>query len=137
MTNYTVITNFRNKEKCIKLINGITDKGRTCYNFFNKPADPRNPDASPEEQMKALESVKDFYNNEHFKYLFEADLSGLKNAEKVILLLPAGTASHIEAGIAYGLGKPLILIGEAEKPDTLYLIFKERYKSIEDFLKTI
>ena len=61
----------------------------------------------------------------------------LKNAEKVILLLPAGNSVHIEAGVAYGLGKPLILIGEPEKPETLYLIFKESYKTIDEFLKTI
>ncbi len=83
--------------------------------------------------MKALESVENFYENEHFNHLFEQDQDGIKNVEKVIMLLPAGNATHIEAGIAYGLGKPLIFIGEAEKPETLYLIFKERYKTIEDF----
>ncbi len=59
------------------------------------------------------------------------------DTEKVIVLLPAGNSVHIEAGIAHGLGKQLILIGEPEKPETLYLIFKERHKTIEDFLKTI
>ena len=53
------------------------------------------------------------------------------------MLLPAGSSVHMEAGIAYGLGKPLILIGEPEKPETLYLVFNERYKSIDEFLKTI
>ncbi len=62
--------------------------------------------------MKAFENTKDFLNDKHFKKLFKKDLEGLKNAEKVIMLLPAGNSVHIEAGIAYGLGKPLILIGE-------------------------
>ena len=87
--------------------------------------------------MKAFEDVKDFFNNEHFQKTFEDDLEGLKNAEKVIMLLPAGNSVHMEAGIAYGLGKPLILIGEPDKPETLYLIFKEKYKTIDEFLKTI
>ncbi|MCX6765445.1 MAG: hypothetical protein NT136_00570 [Candidatus Moranbacteria bacterium] len=64
-------------------------------------------------------------------------MKGLEDCEKVIMLLPGGNSAHIEAGIAYGIGKPLILIGEPEKPDTLYLIFKERYKTIEKFLKSI
>jgi nucleoside 2-deoxyribosyltransferase len=81
--------------------------------------------------------VKDFHNDEYYKKVFEDDLEGLKNAEKVILLLPAGTSAHMEAGIAFGLGKPLILIGEAEKPETLYLVFKERYSTMEEFLATI
>ena len=101
------------------------------------PADPNNPNAHPENQMKAFENIKDFFNDEHFKKIFKRDLSGLKNAKKVIVLLPAGTSVHIEVGIAYGLGKPLILIGEPEKPESLYLIFKKRYKTMDEFLKTI
>ncbi len=134
MTDYTIISKFRNKEQCELLINKIEEKGKTCYNFCSTPADPKNPDAHPEEQMEVFESVEDFFNNDYHRYIFEKDLEGLKNADKVILLLPAGTSAHIEAGIAYGLGKPMILIGEPEKPESLYLIFKERYASIDEFI---
>jgi hypothetical protein len=137
MTDYTVVSKFRNKAEVERLINEIQKRGKTCYNFCFKPADPQNPKAPPEEQMKVFESVKDFFNDKYYKYVFENDLEGLKNAEKVILLLPAGISAHIEAGIAYGLGKPLILIGEPEKAESLYLIFKERYKTIEDFLNSL
>lgn len=137
MTNFTVITKYRNKELCDFLVEKIRKKGKTCYNFCDTPASPDMPDATTEEQMKAFEAVTDFQNDEHFKKLFTKDLDGLKNAEKVIMLLPAGNSVHIEAGIAYGLGKSLILIGEVEKPESLYLIFDERYESIDDFLKTI
>jgi hypothetical protein len=107
------------------------------FTFCELPADPNNADAHPEEQMKVFESVKDFHNNEYYKKVFEDDLQGLKNAKKVILLLPAGTSAHMEAGIAFGLGKPLILIGEPEKPETLYLVFNKRYKDMDEFLATI
>lgn len=137
MTDYTLISRFRNKEQCELLIQKLSEKGKTCYNFCALPADKNNSDAHPEEQMKVLESVKDFYNDEYFREIFEKDLKGLKNAEKVILLLPAGTSAHMEAGIAFGLGKPLILIGEPEKPETLYLVFNERYKDVNEFLLTI
>ncbi|MDP1619842.1 MAG: hypothetical protein Q8L11_03090 [Candidatus Moranbacteria bacterium] len=137
MTDYTLISRFRNKEQCELLIKKIEEKGKTCYNFCALPADPNNADAHPEEQMKAFESVKDFHNDQYYKKIFEDDLKGLKNAEKVILLLPAGTSAHMEAGIAFGLEKPLILIGEPEKPETLYLVFKERYKDMDEFLATI
>jgi hypothetical protein len=137
MTDYSIVSRFRNKNQIEILINGLSKKGKTCYNFLDVPSDPNNPEADVEEQMKNFESVKDFYNNDHFKYLFNRDLNALKNAEKIILLLPAGISAHIEAGIAYGLGKPLVLIGEPEKADTLYLIFSERYKTIDNFLKTI
>jgi hypothetical protein len=54
----------------------------------------------------------------------------------VILLLPAGTSAHIEAGIAFGLKKKLILIGIPEKPETLYFIFDEYYDTADDFLQS-
>jgi nucleoside 2-deoxyribosyltransferase len=136
-TDYTIISRFRNKSQCEALIEKIQKKGKTCYNFCAIPADPNNASAHPEEQMKAFESVKDFFNNEYFQYTFKEDLKGLKNADKVILFLPAGTSAHIEIGIAFGLGKPLILIGEPEKPESLYLIFKERYRNADEFLKSI
>ena len=137
MTDYTLISRFRNKEQCELLIQKLSEKGKTGYNFCAIPADQNNPDAHPEEQMRVLESVKDFYDDPYFKEVFETDLEGLKNAGKVILLLPAGTSAHIEAGIAFGLGKHLILIGKPEKPETLYLIFNERYSDMEEFLNTI
>lgn len=137
MTDYTIISKFRNKTNCNLLVKKLQEKGKTCYNFCDIPADLNNPDGNPEEQMKALESVGDFFNDKHFQETFKRDLEGLKNAEKVIMLLPAGNSVHVEAGIAYGLGKPLILIGEPEKPETLYLIFNEKYRTIDEFLKAI
>ncbi|HFC76792.1 MAG TPA: hypothetical protein ENJ27_01030 [Candidatus Moranbacteria bacterium] len=137
MTNYTILGKFRNKRNVENLIFELEKRGKSCYNFCDLPADRDNSDAEPEEQMKVHENTKDFYNDKYFQEIFRKDLNGLKNAEKVIVLLPAGNAVHIEAGIAYGLGKPLILIGEPEKPESLYLIFKERYNTVEDFLKTM
>ncbi len=87
--------------------------------------------------MATHEATENFYTDPHFIEMFRCDLDGLKNAEKVIMLLPCGNAAHIEAGIAYGLGKHLILIGEPEKPETLYLIFEERYLDEEEFLKSL
>jgi len=137
MTDYTILAKFRNKEQCEYLVKELEKRGKTCYNFCAKPADPHNPDGHPKDQMKAFESVKNFFEDAYFREVFEADLSGLKNANTVIVLLPAGNSVHIEAGIAYGLGKKLILIGEPEKPDSLYLIFNERYKTIGDFLENV
>jgi nucleoside 2-deoxyribosyltransferase len=135
-TDFTIVSRFRNKEQVEYLIGKLKEKGKSCYNFCAMPADQNNPDAHPEEQMKHHEGVKDFWNDSYFQEMFQRDLEGLKNADKVILLLPAGNSSHVEAGIAFGLGKPLILIGEPEKPESLYLIFKERYANMDVFLKT-
>ncbi len=137
MTDFTVLAKFRNKEKVKNLVKKIKARGYSCYNFSDTPADPKNPKADAESQMNNFEKTKNFFENDNFKYIFKKDLQGLKEAKNVIVLLPVGNSVHIEAGIAYGLGKKLILIGEPEKPESLYLIFKERYKTIEEFLKTI
>ena len=137
MTDYTVLGKYRNIENVRALIAAIRRKGKTCYDFTAKPADPSNPDACAAVQMDSLESHPDFLNDPVHRAHYEADLAGLKNAEAVVLLLPAGTSAHIEAGIAFGLGKRLILIGKPEKPETLYLIFDEYFDSVDDFLAAI
>ena len=136
-TDYTVISSYRNKDKVEHLVDEIRKRGFTCYDFCDEPADPNNRDAHPEEQMKVFEAKRDFHNDEHFQKLFKRDLAGLKDAGKVILLQPCGLSAHMEAGIAFGLGKPLIMIGEPMKPETLYLMFEERYENVEEFLASV
>ncbi len=137
MTEYTILTKFRNKEKFDSLFVWLGAKGKTCYNLFAIPADPKNSSGDVEDQMAVFESKDDFFNDTHFRMMFEQDLEWLKNAEKVIVLLPAWNSVHIEAGIAYGLWKKLILIGKPEKPESLYLIFDECYDTIDAFLDTL
>ena len=67
----------------------------------------------------------------------DGDVAAPEDAHTVVLLLPAGTSAHMEAGIASGLGKHLVLIGEPAKPETLYLIFDECFSSVGAFLETI
>ncbi len=137
MTDYMVIGKFRNKENVQKLVEAIRAKGKTCYDFAAKPAFPDTPDSSADDQMNALESHPDFLNDPLHKYHYEKDMEGLLNAETVVFLLPGGISAHIEAGIAHGKGKKVILIGEPEKAETLYYIFDEYYKTSEEFLESV
>ncbi len=136
-TDYMVIGRVRNAENILRLVKGIEDTGATCYHCLHKPVVPEAKHLAWEEQMDILESHEDFWNDPNHKNHFETDMNGLRNTETIVMLLPAGMATHMEAGVAYGLGKKLILIGEIEKPETLYLIFKERYPDIESFLESI
>ncbi len=52
----------------------------------------------------------------------------MENSDNFLLVLPAGKSAHIEAGIAYGLGKKCYAIGEYEVTDSLYLIFDRIFK---------
>lgn len=136
-TDYMVIGRVRNSENVLRLVRGIENKGYTCYNFLSKPTVPGKSHLSREEQMEILESHPDFWNDSFHKDHFQTDMNGLKNANTIVFLLPGGKAAHMEAGTAYGLGKKLILIGEVEKPETLYLMFDERYPDMDSFLASI
>ena len=130
-----VIGRVRNSENVNRLVKGIEDKGFTCYNFLSKATVPEAAHLSRAEQMEILESHTDFWNDPLHKHHYDTDMDGLKNADTVVMLLPAGLAAHMEAGAAYGMGKKMILIGEPEKAETLYLMFNERYPDIESFLE--
>lgn len=56
--------------------------------------------------------------------LFEQDLAELRASEHFVLVLPAGAAAHIEAGIAFGLGKRCWAVGPVDRSETLYRIFE-------------
>ncbi len=132
-----VIGRVRNHENITKLVEGIENKGFSCYNFLHKPAVPEAAHLPWEEQMKIMESHPDFRNDPVHREHFEIDMEGLKNADTIVMLLPAGKAAHMEAGVAYGLNKKMIMVGEVENPETLYLMFGEHYPDIESFLTTI
>ncbi|KDP92322.1 MULTISPECIES: hypothetical protein [Clavibacter] len=56
--------------------------------------------------------------------LFEQDLAALRAADRFVLVLPAGAAAHMEAGIAFGLGKPCVAVGPPDRTETLHLVFE-------------
>ena len=60
--------------------------------------------------------------------LFEHDLRAERDAENFLLVLPAGKSAHIEAGIAYGLGKRCYAVGPYDTTDTLYHIFEKIFR---------
>ena len=60
-----------------------------------------------------------------------------RNADNIQRLVDGIKAKGYSCYNFFALNKKLILIGEVEKPETLYLMFKERYKDIESFLNSI
>lgn len=65
------------------------------------------------------------------------DITGLAESDKVIMLLPADIPTYISAGIAYGFGKHLTLIGDPQSAQNRYLTFDKDFKTIEEFVETL
>ena len=128
----------RNKENILQICD-LFDKYNISYYCFLKNEDDwgyGNKNQTAEEKQKEFESLN--LKSDIVLNLFNNDLEGEKNSKNLLLVLPAGKAAHIEAGIAYGLGKKCYAIGEYEQTDTLYNIFENIFEStheLEKFLK--
>lgn len=128
----------RNKESILQICD-LFDKYNISYYCFLKNEDDwgyGNKNQTAEEKQKEFESLN--LKSDIVLNLFNNDLDGEKNSKNLLLVLPAGKAAHIEAGIAYGLSKKCYAIGEYEQTDTLYNIFENIFEStheLETFLK--
>lgn len=120
--------------KAVQLLTeNLMTLGHEVFSFVD---DPRN--FVPKNELSAkptyLKSAEGWQKNKELRKLHERNLQGIQNAEAVILLLPSGESSHIEAGIGFALGKKMILIGPVPNAEPHYLIFDEWYPTIDDFI---
>ena len=116
----------RNKENILKICD-LFDKYNISYYCFLKNEEDWGYGNSEFESLGLKSEV--------VLNLFNQDLDGEKNSKNLLLVLPAGKAAHIEAGIAYGLGKKCYAIGEYEATDTLYNIFESIFENENDLEK--
>ena len=139
-TGMALANNSGHKEIIFDLVKKLRAKGQSVYCFIESDASISHcgdVGADPEQAMKDFEAISDWQHDPGVRTIFEADMDALRDAENVILLLPAGKSSHLEAGVAYGLGKHLILVGEQKEAESLYLIFNEFFASIDEFVNSL
>ena len=79
-------------------------------------------------------SIADWEGDSLIERIFASEMQALRESDAVILLEPAGRSSLTEAGIAYGMGKRVVLVGLVEHPEVVYRICGSHYPSIEAFL---
>lgn len=140
--NFFIAARWRNKDKVMELAKKIESKGKTVYNFVEgdgteyelKDSEKKY---SPEEFMNKFESIPNWRSDPKVQEIFDVDMNALKESEKLVLLLPAGKSAHIEAGVAYGMGKHCVVIGEQKETESLYFIFSEFYENIDDFIASL
>lgn len=135
--DFFVAGRWRNKDKVKQALDAIRQNGKTAYCFIENDYKGEivelHMDGDPEIFMKDLESLPQ--NHAFIQKIFDIDMEAEREAKTFLLVFPAGIAAHIEAGVAYGLGKKLYAIGKPEKTETLYNIFNKIFPDIESFLK--
>ena len=129
----------RNKENILKICD-IFDKYNISYYCFLKDEQSMksygDENKSVAENMKVFESLD--LKSDVVLRIFNEDLENEKACKNFLLVLPAGKSGHIEAGIAYGMGRKCYAIGEYDATDSLYNIFETIFEDndqLEEFLK--
>lgn len=129
----------RNKDNILKICD-LFDRYHISYYCFLKNDNTKDTygdsNQSEEENMAVFESLD--LKSDIVLNIFKEDLENEKAAKNFLLVLPAGKSGHIEAGIAYGMGKQCYAIGEYDATDSLYNIFENIFNDeneLAEFLK--
>lgn len=124
---------FRNKDAIMDICDAFDKRNISNFCFLRNDVDYADPNLSQEEKQKVFEGLN--LNSEPVVKIFERDMAAEKASENFLLVLPAGKSGHIEAGVAYGMGKKCYAIGEYEGTDSLYHVFDRIFKDKEELEK--
>lgn len=130
----------RNKEEIFRICDIFESLNISYYCFLKNDKSHKEAGLdnhkNPEELMEEFETLS--LKSKAVQTIFKADIEAEKKSKNLLLVLPAGKSAHIEAGIAYGLGKKCYAIGKYDVTDSLYLIFDKIFadeKELIEFLK--
>jgi hypothetical protein len=117
----------------------LASQGHTVYSFLDNGANAMGGAPPIEESEESFpNSISEWENNPAIKEIFESDMKALRESDEVILLEPSGRSSLAEAGIAYGMGKKIVVVGQVVHPSiVLYSICENRYASTDEFLANL
>lgn len=125
----------RNKENILNICK-IFDKNKISYYCFlkndNSYQSYGNNSKNAEEKQQQFEQLD--LKSETVLNIFNEDMEAEKRSNNLLLVLPAGKSGHIEAGVAYGLGKKCYAIGEYDATDSLYNIFEKIFSNEEELI---
>jgi hypothetical protein len=138
--DFFIAGRWRNKKQVKKVLDLVRNCGKSAYCFIeNDYKGDKVEFKYSDDTEKVMEKFENIDQNDpYIKKIFRNDYINEKNSKAFLLVLPAGISGHIEAGIAYGLGKRCFAIGKIEKTETLYNIFERifsGYDELDEFLE--
>ena len=139
--DFIVAGRWRNHEAVREVLGIIQGSGKTAYCFIENLYEGEKLEFDLKDVEPTISGLEKLPQDDEFiKKIFDIDMAGEKNAANFLLVLPAGISGHIEAGVAYGLGKPCYAVGTLEKTETLYSIFDKIFPTndeLRDWLKRV
>jgi hypothetical protein len=133
--DFFIAGRWRNKDNIKPVLDAVRASGQTAYCFIENAYEGEelsfniNSQEDIETSMQASEAMSQ--DNPMIRKIFENDITGERDSDNFLLVLPAGIAGHIEAGVAYGMGKKCYAIGQPEKTETLYCVFNQIFPDLE------
>lgn len=118
----------RNKEKILELCEIFDTFEISYYCFLKNEKSHAEAGLDLKDEKLADKFERMDLKSSTVQTIFKYDMEGLKQSRNFLLVLPAGKSAHIEAGVAYGLGKKCYAMGEYDVTDSLYLIFEKIFK---------
>jgi hypothetical protein len=133
-----IASSWKNAVDVRRLANGLRFAGHQVYAFCEEGAGHYSFDFRQAKDAGAL-TAGEMLKTDQARHAFEADKGGLDWATDVILLLPAGRSSHLEAGYAVGLGKRLFIVAApvAGEWDVMYAFADAICESFAELLAAL
>lgn len=123
----------RNKENILNICKIFDELNISYYCFLKNEKSHAEVGLDVNDEKLADKFEKMDLKSNTVQTIFKYDMEGLENSKNLLLVLPAGKSAHIEAGVAYGLGKKCYAIGEYDVTDSLYLIFDKIFSDEKNF----
>lgn len=117
-----VASSWRNRDqpRLVQLLRGV---GYGVYDFREEPGAFSWADIDPSWMTWTRERFRDALVSDIAIRGFARDYNALVLCGLCVLLLPSGRSAHLEAGIAHGMGRPVIIyMAEEVEPELMYRV---------------
>ena len=130
--DFFIAGRWRNRDAIRVVLDTVRAHGRTAYCFIENDYGGDQIGLGTEGDPHAFMARAEQLPQHHplIREIFARDMAAQRSADSLLLVLPAGHAGHIEAGVAYGLGQRCYAVGPVEKTETLYGIFDQIFDDI-------
>ncbi len=132
---FFIASPWKNKPEVERLSEKLEEMGHSVHSYVKSGANLLTGQPIEDEMKEFTEALMKWKEDDRIAKIVETEIAALRDADVVVLLLPAGDSSHFEAGIGYGMGKRMVMIGPVVKPEVIYLLFNHVYLDVSSFLK--